>query len=69
MVWVKDEKSGIRPVPVTVGIENGSNVEILSGLNEGDEVVISMNNTAKKASTRANAGPGGPCHVLGVKVQ
>lgn len=59
-VWMKDEKSGIRPVPVTVGIENGSNVEIISGLKEGDEVVISMTNTAKKATNRANAGPGGP---------
>lgn len=60
MVWMKDEKSGIRPVPVTVGIENGSNVEILSGLKEGDEVIISMTNEVKKATTRANAGPGGP---------
>lgn len=61
MVWMKDEKSGIRPVPVTVGIENGSNVEILSGLKEGDEVIISMTNEVKKATTRTNAGgPGGP---------
>jgi len=59
-VWLKDEKGGIRPVPVTVGTENGSTVEILSGLSEGDEVVISMTNTAKKAAKRSNAGPGGP---------
>jgi len=59
-VWLKYEKGGIRPVPVTVGIENGSTVEILSGLSEGDEVVISMTNTAKKAAKRSNAGPGGP---------
>ncbi len=56
MVWVKDEKNGIRPVPVTIGIENGSNVEILTGLNEGDEVIISMNDPAKKVTARANAG-------------
>lgn len=60
MVWMKDVKGGIRPVPVTVGIINSSSVEILSGLNEGDEVIISMNNPAKKATARANAGPGGP---------
>jgi HlyD family secretion protein len=61
MVWVKDEKSGIRPVPVSIGIENGSNVEILSGLNDGDEVVISMTNEVKKATTsRTNAGSGVP---------
>jgi HlyD family secretion protein len=56
MVWVKDEKSGIRRVPVIIGIENGSNVEILTGLNEGDEVIISMNDPAKKVTARANAG-------------
>lgn len=59
-VWVRDEKRGVRPVPVTIGIENGSNVEVLSGLKEGDEVIISMTNEVKKVSTRANAGPGGP---------
>lgn len=60
MVWVKDVKGGIRPVPVTIGIENGSNVEILTGMKEGDEVIISMNNPDKK-SARSNAGgPGGP---------
>jgi HlyD family secretion protein len=58
MVWFKDEKTLVRPVPVTVGIENGSNVEILSGLSEGDEVIISMTNSAKKASSsQRNAGP------------
>jgi HlyD family secretion protein len=56
MVWMKDEKAGIRPLPVTIGIENGSNVEILTGLKEGDEVIISMNDPAKKATTRTNAG-------------
>jgi HlyD family secretion protein len=58
-VWVKDEKIKIKPVPVNVGIENGSHVEILSGLKEGDEVIISMSGTAKKESTR-QGGPGGP---------
>ena len=60
IVWVKDEKRGVRPAPVTLGIENGSNVEILSGLKEGEEVIISMTNEVKKTITRANAGPGGP---------
>ena len=52
-VWMKDEKSGIRPVPVTVGIENGSNVEILSGLKEGDEVIISMTNDSQKGNNKS----------------
>jgi HlyD family secretion protein len=60
IVWVKEEKRGVRPVPVSIGIENGSNVEILSGLNEGDEVIISMTSTAKKETTRSNSNPGGP---------
>ncbi|NSW95796.1 MAG: hypothetical protein HPY62_13895, partial [Bacteroidales bacterium] len=61
MVWMKDGETGIRPVFVTVGIENGSNVEILSGLNEGDEVLIAMSNTeAKTTSSRQDQGPRGP---------
>jgi len=59
-VWMKDDKGGLRPVIVTLGIENGSKVEIVSGLNEGDEVVISMSGGKKKESTSRNMGPGGP---------
>ncbi len=41
-VNVPDPKSkdGVRSVPVKVGIANGSNTEILSGLKEGDTVVL-----------------------------
>lgn len=61
MVWMKDGENGIRPVSVTVGIENGSNVEILSGLNEGDEVLIAMTNTETKGTSASqNQGPRGP---------
>lgn len=61
MVWVKDEKLTLKPVPVTIGIENGSSVEILSGLNQGDEAIISMTKKNSKASSsRQNGGPGGP---------
>jgi len=34
------KKDGTRSVPVTVGVANGSNTEILSGLKEGDTVVL-----------------------------
>lgn len=57
MVWVKDEKLTVRPVPVTTGIENGSAVEILTGLKEGDNVIISMTSSTKKAASRQNDGP------------
>jgi HlyD family secretion protein len=33
-------KDGVRSVPVKVGVANGSNTEILSGLKEGDSVVL-----------------------------
>jgi HlyD family secretion protein len=60
-VWVKDDKGGIHPAMVTMGIENGSKVEIASGLNEGDEVVISMSGgSSKKTTSTNNRGPRGP---------
>lgn len=60
-VWIKDENGLIRPVIITTGIDNGSSVEILSGLKVGDEVVYAMNTGAKKESTeKTNNGPPGP---------
>jgi HlyD family secretion protein len=61
IVWIKDIKTGLQPVPVVTGINNGSAVEIISGLNEGEEVVISMILPGQKvAVTRSNEGPPGP---------
>jgi len=59
-VWIKNDKGGIRPVPVKTGIDNGTNVEIVSGLNEGDEVIISMTGGSKKATTTRDEGQRGP---------
>ncbi len=57
-VWIKDEKMILRPVLVKTGIENGSAIEVLSGVAEGDEVIIAMNDgTVKKTTTRATGGP------------
>ena len=41
-VWVPDAhgKDGHRVVPVKVGLSNGSRIEVLSGLNGGDKVVL-----------------------------
>jgi HlyD family secretion protein len=36
----KKQKEGKRKIPVTVGLSNGSVTEILSGLKEGDQVVL-----------------------------
>jgi HlyD family secretion protein len=60
MVWVKDDKGGIRPNKIQVGIDNGTNVEILSGLKEGDEVVISMEGASSDTKTKEQQGPQGP---------
>ncbi|KAA3615808.1 MAG: efflux RND transporter periplasmic adaptor subunit [Calditrichaeota bacterium] len=40
-VWVKDG-SLIKPVEVETGVTDGMNVEIISGLAQGDEVITSM---------------------------
>ena len=59
-VWLKDEKMGLRPVVINIGIDNGSNVEIISGLKEGDEVVISVGDKdTAAAAKRTNNGPPG----------
>ncbi|MBK7131834.1 MAG: efflux RND transporter periplasmic adaptor subunit [Bacteroidales bacterium] len=61
IVWVKDAKAGLRPVPLLTGIDNGSSVEVISGLKEGDEVIISMNTGEVKATAaKTNDGPPGP---------
>lgn len=58
-VWVKDEKMGLHPNMVKIGIDNGSSVEILSGLKEGDEVIVSMANSSVKTTTK-KTNEGGP---------
>jgi HlyD family secretion protein len=59
-VWLKDEKMGLRPGLVKIGIDNGTSVEILSGLKEGDEVVISTGNKeVKSTAKRTDNGPPG----------
>jgi HlyD family secretion protein len=60
-IWVKDDKMGLRPNMVKIGIDNGTSVEILSGLKEGDEVVTSIGD--KDAATtvkKSSDGPRGP---------
>ncbi len=60
-VWIKDEKNGLRPGIITIGIDNGSGVEVISGLKEGDEVIVSMGNSTSKATAKKTEnGPPGP---------
>jgi HlyD family secretion protein len=59
-VWVKDEKMGLRPNIIKIGIDNGTSVEVISGLKEGDAVIVSMGNpTAKTTAKKADNGPPG----------
>ncbi|MGC5326097.1 efflux RND transporter periplasmic adaptor subunit [Brevibacillus sp. SYSU BS000544] len=41
-----------RFVPVTVGYYSSDKVEITSGLNEGDKIVLTMNNTSQTSTNR-----------------
>jgi HlyD family secretion protein len=60
-VWVRDEKTRLRPVQITTGIDNGTSVEVVSGLNEGDEVITAMSRGSEKAAATKNSdGPRGP---------
>ena len=55
MVRVLDEKGQPQPRKVTVGINNGASAEILSGLKEGERVVVGEAGAAG-ASTGGNRG-------------
>lgn len=59
-VWVRDENTGLRRVHVETGIDNGTDIEIVSGLNEGDEVVISMTRGSGKAGQTQDQKQKGP---------
>ncbi len=61
VVWVKNDQGGIRPNPIKTGIDNGTNIEVVSGLKEGDEVIISMSGDGAASSTKkTDNGPPGP---------
>jgi HlyD family secretion protein len=45
----------IRRVPVKTGLDNDINVEILAGINPGDEVILNMEETGKP-SEKTSAG-------------
>lgn len=62
VIWVKKD-SVIRPVQVEVGMNNDINVEIINGLNQGDEVILAMEEISDKpvqGQTRNPLMPGPP---------
>jgi HlyD family secretion protein len=59
-VWIKDDKMGLHADMIRIGIDNGSSVEVLSGLKEGDEVIVSSGDSDTKSATKkTNNGPPG----------
>jgi HlyD family secretion protein len=60
VVWVKNVQGGIRPNPIKTGIDNGTNIEVVSGLKEGDEVIISMSGDGSTTTKKTTEGPRGP---------
>lgn len=55
IVWLKDGVI-IRPVQVKIGIDDDLNAQILEGLKEGDEVIISMLAATNLAAAPAQSG-------------
>ena len=62
-VYVKDGKD-VQKTYVTTGISTDKEIEVLSGLSEGQEIVVSGTVAQEKTSTPTNKnnrhGPGGP---------
>jgi macrolide-specific efflux system membrane fusion protein len=46
-VFVKDQSGKIVPKEITTGLENSSNIELVSGLSEGDEIYIPTSQMVK----------------------
>ena len=58
-VWVKTS-SKIYPVDVKVGETDEINYELVSGLNEGDDVIVSMTSVSKKEASQNEAAAKSP---------
>lgn len=58
-VWAPNDQNRAKFVPVTLGIEGGDNVEILSGLNEGDKFVTTGAAAVRNNDQLIIAGAGG----------
>jgi HlyD family secretion protein len=53
-VWIK-EANGIHPQRVTIGATDEVNYEVVNGLKEGDEVIVSMTLSGKAEKTKSKA--------------
>jgi HlyD family secretion protein len=55
-IWVKNANQLI-PVPIEVGISDGINTEVKSGVKEGDEVIISMSSSVTGETKQQASSP------------
>ena len=55
-----NQKAMLKPVTIKTGISDGTNTEVLEGLNEGDVVVTGVNLPALPMSARPSSPFGGP---------
>ena len=54
VVWVYSSNGEIKPQKVTLGASDGVNVQILSGITEGDKLVYSLEGVSKTAASAAD---------------
>ncbi|MNW02986.1 macrolide transporter subunit MacA [compost metagenome] len=54
MVRVVGKDGQPEPRRIKIGLNNGSNVEVLEGLSEGEQVVVGEASAADKANARGN---------------
>jgi len=56
VVLVQDAPGGAAvATPVELGLSDGTNVEVLRGLNEGDQVVVQYQTTTQQTTQRGGA--------------
>jgi HlyD family secretion protein len=68
MVWVYETNGAISPKQVTLGASDGVNVQLLSGINEGDKLVYSLKSVSKaELSTTTSESPFMPQRPGGTK--
>ena len=53
-IWIKNKDKSLSQKPVTVGINDGVNVQILKGLNAGDEVVTALDQATETPKSESS---------------
>jgi multidrug efflux pump subunit AcrA (membrane-fusion protein) len=56
-----------QTVPVQIGLSDGTHTQITAGLNEGDQVLVTMSDTTGVTNSRGNSGQGSMLRMFGVR--